>query len=67
MKKLIVALMTVLFLGSTTAVVLADEAAPATTPVAKTEKAKKVKKAKKAKKAKKEMAAPAASTTPAAK
>lgn len=73
MKKLIVALMTVLFLGSTTAVVLADNAAPATTPVAKTEKVKKskkvkkAKKAKKAKKEKKEMTAPAASSTPASK
>ena len=67
MKKLIVALMTVMFLGSTTAMVLADDAAPATTPVVKTEKAKKVKKhVKKAKKAKKAMA-PAASATPASK
>ena len=65
MKKLIVALMTVLFLGSTTGLVLADTAAPATTPVAKTMKHKKVKKVKKVKKMKE--AAPAASTTPAAK
>ncbi len=64
MKKYIATLMTVLFLGST-GLVLADEAAaPATTPVAKTAKHKKPKKAKKVKK---EAAAPAASTTPAAK
>ena len=57
MKKLIAALMTVLFLGST-GLVLADTAAPSTTPVAKTMKHKKVKKVKKVKKTKE--AAPAA-------
>jgi len=67
MKKLFAALMTVLFLGSTTGLVLAQGTAPATTPVAKTEKVKKVKKMKKVKKSKKVMAAPAASTTPASK
>lgn len=65
MKKLIAALMTVMFLGSVTGLALAQGTAPSTTPVAKT--AKHVKKhAKKAKKAKKETA-PVASSTPAAK
>lgn len=69
MKKLFAALMTVLFLGSTTGLALAQGTAPATTPVAKTEKVKKTMKkhVKKAKKAKKEMTAPAASTTPTSK
>ncbi len=59
MKKLIVTLVTVLFLGSTTGLVFAQTGtAPSTTPVAKSAK-KKVKKVKKVKKA----AAPAASTT----
>ena len=63
MKKLIAALMTVLFLGST-GLVLADEAAaPASTPVAKTMKHKKHKKSKKVKKTE----APAVSTTPTSK
>ena len=64
MKKLIAALMTVLFLGSTTTLVLADDMAPAATPVAKVHKShKKAKKAKKAKPA----AAAADTTTPVAK
>ena len=71
MKKFMVALMAVLFLGST-GMVFAQDPAAATTPVAKTMKAKKhVKKMKKAKKEAAAAAAPAApaaaSTTPAAK
>lgn len=64
MKKLIAALMTVLFLGSTTGLVLAQTPTTAsTTPVAKV-----VKKHKSHKKMKKTAtAAPAASTTPASK
>jgi len=63
MKKLIATLMTVLFLGSTTGLVLAQGATGSTTPVVKTShKAKKSKKMKKAKKA-----AVAPSTTPVAK
>jgi hypothetical protein len=63
MKKFMVALMAVLFLGST-GLVFAQAPAAATTPVAKTHKAKKhVKKMKKT-----ATATPAAaSTTPAAK
>ncbi len=72
MKKFMVALMAVLFLGSTGMVFADDAPAAATTPVAKTMKAKKhVKKMKKAKKEAAAAAAPAApaaaSTTPAAK
>ena len=67
MKKLFAALMTVLFLGSTTGLVLAQGTAPATTPVAKTEKVKKTKHVKKSKKGKKAMTAPAASSTPTSK
>jgi len=64
MKKLIAALMTVLFLGSTTGLVLADATAPAMTPTAKVSH----KSHKKSKKVKKSKPAPvAASTTPAAK
>lgn len=66
MKKLIAALMTVLFLGSTTGLVLAQGTAPAGSP-AKTS-TKSHKKSKKGKKSKKSMTAPAAGTTaPAAK
>ncbi len=64
MKKFIAALMTVLFLGSTTSLVLAQGTAPASTPVAKTMSHKKAKKIKKVKKTK---TAPVASTTPVAK
>jgi len=64
MKKLIAALMTVLFLGSTTGLVLAQGSSPASTPVAKTMSHKKVKKLKKVKKTK---TAPVTSTTPVAK
>ena len=61
MKKLIAALMTVLFLGSTTGLVLAQTPTTATTPVAKVMKHKKHKKS-----VKKTVApAPAAATTPA--
>ncbi len=67
MKKLFAALMTVLFLGSTTGLVLAQGTTPATTPVAKTEKVKKTKHVKKSKKSKKAMTAPAASSTPTSK
>jgi hypothetical protein len=63
MKKLFVALMTVLFLGSTTGMVLADGTAPATTPTVKV--SHKAKKAKKVKKMKAAQTAP--STTPVAK
>jgi hypothetical protein len=64
MKKLFAALMTVLFLGSTTGLVFAQGTAPATTPVAKTSH----KTHKKAKKVKKSKSAPAAaSTTPTSK
>jgi len=59
MKKFIAALMTILFLGSTTSLVLAQGTAPATTPVAKTMSHKKAKKIKKVKKMK---AAPVVST-----
>lgn len=65
MKKFIAALMTVLFLGSTTSLVLAQGSAPASTPVAKTMSHKKAKKLKKVKKTK--TAAPVTSTTPVAK
>ena len=65
MKKLIAALMTVLFLGSTTGLVLADGTAPAATPAAKTMKHSK-KHSKKGKKGKKETTA-APSTTPVSK
>ena len=64
MKKFIATLMTVLFLGSTTGLVLAEGSTPATTPVAKTMSHKKVKKIKKVKKTK---TAPTTSTTPVAK
>ncbi|HUO58928.1 MAG TPA: hypothetical protein VMV05_12200 [bacterium] len=68
MKKFIVALMTVLFLGSTTGLVLADDAAPAATPVVKTKKVShKSKHMKKVKKEKPAAAAPAPAATPAAK
>jgi len=61
MKKLIAALMTVLFLGSTTGLVFAQTPTTATTPVAKVAKHKKHKKS-----VKKTVApAPAAATTPA--
>jgi hypothetical protein len=64
MKKLIAALMTVLFLGSTTGLVLAQGTAPATTPTAKVSH----KSHKMSKKVKKGKPAPvAASTTPTAK
>ncbi|HVM31603.1 MAG TPA: hypothetical protein VMU88_00570 [bacterium] len=62
MKKLIAALMTVLFLGSTTGLVLAQTPTTAVTPTAKV-----MKKHKSHKKMKKAAAAPAASTTPASK
>ena len=70
MKKIIASLMVALFLGSTTGLVFAeDAAAPAAAPVAKTMKHKKIVKIKKTKKVKKEKdaAAPAESTTPVAK
>ncbi|HVZ80785.1 MAG TPA: hypothetical protein VHE12_08310 [bacterium] len=65
MKKSILVLLAALFLGST-GLVLAQETAPASTPVAKvSHKAKRAKKMKKMKKAKKVEAAPATtSTTP---
>jgi hypothetical protein len=69
MKKFMVALMAVLFLGST-GMVFAQAPDASTTPVVKAEKAKKHKKAKKAKKvaaAPAAVAPAAASTTPAAK
>jgi hypothetical protein len=59
MKKLIAALMTVLFLGSTTGLVFAQTPTIATTPVAK------VMKHKKHKKSVKKTVAPAPATTPA--
>jgi hypothetical protein len=63
MKKLIATLMTVLFLGSTTGLALAQGSSPATTPVVKTGH-----KHKKSKKVKKNKMAPATeSTTPTAK
>jgi hypothetical protein len=63
MKKLIAALMTVLFLGSTTGMVFADATAPATTPAKVSHKSHK-----KSGKGKKSKPAPvAASTTPTAK
>ena len=63
MKKLFAVLMAVLFLGSTTGMVLAQGTAPASTPVAKVAKHKKVKKGKKV--SKKSKTAPAAtSATP---
>jgi hypothetical protein len=65
MKKLIAALMTVLFLGSTTGLVLAQGTTSASAPVKTT---KSHKKSKKVKKSKKSTTAPAAATTaPAAK
>jgi hypothetical protein len=65
MKKLFAVLMTVLFLGSTTGMVLAQGTTPASTPVKTSHK---VKKTKKVKKSKKSTTAPAAATTaPAAK
>jgi hypothetical protein len=63
MKKLIAALMTVLFLGSTTGLVLAQTPVAGTTPVAKVMKHKIHKKAKKTVKP----AAAAPSTTPVSK
>jgi hypothetical protein len=63
MKKLIAVLMTVLFLGSTTGLVLA-QATPGSAPVKTSHKTKK---SKKVKKSKKSTTAPAASSTPAAK
>ncbi len=65
MKKLIAALMTVLFLGSTTGMVFADATAPATTPAKVSHKNHK--KPGKGKKGKKVTAPAAASTTPTAK
>jgi hypothetical protein len=62
MKKLIAALMTVLFLGSTTGLVLAQTPAAGSTPVVKVMKHKVHKKAKKTVKP-----AAAASTTPVSK
>lgn len=61
MKKLFAVLMTVLFLGSTTGLVLAQGTTPASTPTTKV--SHKMKKAKKMKKSKKVKAAPAASST----
>ncbi len=62
MKKLMVALMAVLFLGSTT-LVMAQTPVPAAAPAAKSHKSKKhMKKMKKT-----AASAPAASTTPVAK
>jgi hypothetical protein len=58
MKKLIAALMTVLFLGSTTGLVLAQGTTPASAPVKTSHKTKKTKKVKKSKKS---TTAPAAS------
>jgi len=63
MKKLIAALMTVLFLGSTTGLVLAQTPAAGSTPVVKVAKHKVHKKGKKTVKP----AAAAASTTPVSK
>ena len=64
MKKLFAALMTVLFLGSTTGLVFAQGTAPAATSVTKTSH----KTHKKVKKVKKSSTAPAAeSTTPTSK
>lgn len=65
MKKLIAALMTVLFLGSTTGLALAQGTTSGTTPAAKTTQ-KAHKKGKKGKKGKKSSTA-ASTTAPAAK
>ena len=68
MKKILATLMTVLFLGSTTGLVLAQGTAPAATPLAKTAPKANHKSHKGSKKNKKSKPAPvAASTTPTTK